>query len=291
MSTTNPGAAAGPPSDASDGTAEAAEAAGSILSKGAGQWTGEETMPPAPWAPDGLVAVGRISARTAFGGRGLVSDYVQEVQGEVSLESHTLIRWDEGRQAFVMHFFSGPGEPTVLEGRSDGDVLVFEGAGSMGPMRQTFRYGDDVMEVTSAVPEPSGEGWRTVFEGSYRRQGPVPGSVAWRDLTVEDASGVRDFYEAVVGWGHQEVSMDGYADYAMTDGQGEVVAGVCHARGTNADLPPAWLLYVAVDDLDAALEAVARGGGSVVAPARGMGGGRMAVVRDPAGAVLALFQS
>ncbi len=141
----------------------------SILAMGAGQWTGEETMPRAPWAPDGLQSQGRITARTVFGGKGLVSDYVQEVDGAVSLESHTVFRWDEAASVFVMHFFSGPGAPTVLEGRQDGQGLVFEGAGAMGPMRQTVRYGVDEMEVTSEVPDPSGAGWMTVFEGKYRR--------------------------------------------------------------------------------------------------------------------------
>ena len=287
MSDDTKGAGAGPPTDAPE---PKADSPASILSRGAGKWVGEETMPPAPWAPDGLEAVGRISGRTVFGGVGLVSDYVQEVGGEASMESHTVIRWDEGADRFVMHFFSGPGAPTVLEGRREGDTLVFEGEGATGPMRQTFRYGEGVMEVDSEVPDPSGEGWTTVFEGRYRPVGPVHGSVTWRDLTVDDAPGVRDFYQAVVGWAYQEISMGEYADYAMTDASGDVVAGVCHARGSNADLPGSWLVYITVEDMDAALEAVEGNGGRVVVPARSMGGGSIAVVEDPAGAVVALYQ-
>ena len=69
------------------------------------------------------------------------------------------------------------------------------------------------------------------------------GSINWVDLTVPKAGTVRDFYAEVVGWKPAEVGMDGYTDYCMnrpTDGQ--TVAGVCHQRGTNADLPSVWLI-------------------------------------------------
>jgi predicted enzyme related to lactoylglutathione lyase len=36
---------------------------------------------------------------------------------------------------------------------------------------------------------------------------PAVGRIAWIDLTVPDAVGVRDFYRHVVGWGSAEVGM------------------------------------------------------------------------------------
>jgi hypothetical protein len=86
--------------------------------------------------------------------------------------------------------------------------------------------------------------------------------------------------------------MDGYDDFNMLPaGGGDPIAGVCHARGPNADLPPQWLTYFVVADLDAALAACAGGGGEVVSGPRGLAGGRFAVIRDPAGAVCALWQA
>jgi hypothetical protein len=120
---------------------------------------------------------------------------------------------------------------------------------------------------------------------------PAAGSIAWADLTVPDAVRVRDFYAGVVGWTVTPVDMDGYEDFCLNEpASGRTVAGVCHARGSNANLPPVWLLYVTVADLDASLARVAALGGAPVTPVRDMGGSRMAVVRDPAGAMLALFQ-
>ena len=64
------------------------------------------------------------------------------------------------------------------------------------------------------------------------------GSVAWIDLTVTDAPGVRDFYKEVVGWDSDGCKMDGYEDYnMMPGGTDQPVAGICHARETNADTP------------------------------------------------------
>lgn len=120
---------------------------------------------------------------------------------------------------------------------------------------------------------------------------PAPGSVGWVDLTVEDAPRLRDFYAAVAGWKAEAVPMGDYSDWVMTDAaSGEPRAGVCHARGGNAGLPPAWLVYFVVTDLDANLAAAASLGGEVLAGPRTMGSDRYAVLRDPAGAAFALWQ-
>lgn len=116
------------------------------------------------------------------------------------------------------------------------------------------------------------------------------GSIGWRDLTVEDADRVRDFYESVVGWASSPVDMGGYADFNMHDADGNVVAGICHARGTNAGLPPQWLVYLVVADLDESIAACEDAGGEVASGPNAAGEGRMCVIRDPAGAVCALYQ-
>ena len=126
-----------------------------------------------------------------------------------------------------------------------------------------------------------------------RKAGTKPlGSVGWVDLTVANAEGVRDFYRDVAGWTASEVSMGGYDDFCMHEPvTGTPAAGVCHARGQNADLPPQWIVYVRVFDLDASLARCAEGGGSVVAGPRSFGAGRrFAVIADPAGAISAIYE-
>ena len=119
------------------------------------------------------------------------------------------------------------------------------------------------------------------------------GRIGWTDLTVADADHARDFYAAVCGWTFDALPMDGgaYHDYVMKAPDGTVVAGVCHARGPNAAQPAQWMNYVSVPDLAASLAACRAGGGQVVRDAMPLGEyGTLAVVQDPAGAVLGLIQ-
>ena len=117
-----------------------------------------------------------------------------------------------------------------------------------------------------------------------------PGQVGWVDLTVEDAPGIRDFYRAVVGWEYRDVEMDGYSDFAMTNLEGQDVTGICHAKGVNEGLPATWLVYFTVFDIALAVEEVRTQGGEVLREPTDMGAGQFAIIRDPAGAVCALFQ-
>lgn len=121
---------------------------------------------------------------------------------------------------------------------------------------------------------------------------PAPGTLAWTDLTVPNAEVIRDFYAQVVGWVPTPVSMGEYEDFNMTvPSTGEPAAGICHARGSNADLPPVWMVYFLVEDLEGSLEAVRAAGGEIMTGPRTMGpGSGFAVIRDPAGAVAALYQ-
>jgi len=120
---------------------------------------------------------------------------------------------------------------------------------------------------------------------------PAPGTIGWTDLTVENADEVRDFYCAVAGWRYEGEDMGGYEDYHMIAPGGETVAGVVHARGMNADLPPQWLVYISVPDLDASMRACAELGGLVIAAPKDLGHwGRLCVIQDPAGAVAALIE-
>jgi len=115
--------------------------------------------------------------------------------------------------------------------------------------------------------------------------------INWIDLTVPEAERVRDFYVAVAGWRAEPVSMGEYEDFNLCTEDGTPVAGVCHARGENQGLPPQWLIYITVDDLDAAVAACEEHGGRVVREPVSLAGGRMCVLADPAGAVAAFFQA
>jgi hypothetical protein len=122
--------------------------------------------------------------------------------------------------------------------------------------------------------------------------GSKTGQIGWIDISVGDAESLKAFYTRVAGWTPEAVDMGGYNDYCMTPpGADAPVAGICHARGSNAEIPPQWLLYIVVADLEKSLRDCVEMGGAAITPIREGGGGRFAVIRDPAGAVCALYQA
>ena len=113
------------------------------------------------------------------------------------------------------------------------------------------------------------------------------GTIQWVDLTVPDAEKVRDFYQAVVGWTPAPVDMGSHQDFNMiSPGTGRPAAGICHARGVNAALPPQWLIYVPVPDLAASLANVERLGGRLLHRHNE----NCCLIQDPAGAVMMIYQ-
>jgi len=112
----------------------------------------------------------------------------------------------------------------------------------------------------------------------------------WHDLTVEHAESVRDLYAAALGWSFSTVNMGDYDDFVLASPQGDNV-GVCHARGDNASIPAAWILYFAVENLEHSLSEWQSRGGTIVNGPRTMGESKFAIVRDTAGAHCAFFQA
>lgn len=114
-----------------------------------------------------------------------------------------------------------------------------------------------------------------------------PGMFVWHDLFTADVEAAEAFYGGLFGWRFQAVpELENYR-LALLDGR--PVAGIVHApKATQA----IWINHLSVPDVDAAVTALTAGGGEVLAPAREVAGrGRLAVVTDPKGAVLALTRA
>jgi uncharacterized protein len=118
------------------------------------------------------------------------------------------------------------------------------------------------------------------------------GKMLWVDLTVDNATEVATFYHHVAGWRIEPVSMGDYNDYNCfaPDNDEAPVAGVCHRRGPNSHLPAVWMNYIAVPDLQASMDACIRHGGEIISrPVEGSPH-QIAVIKDPGGAIVALYQ-
>lgn len=114
------------------------------------------------------------------------------------------------------------------------------------------------------------------------------GKFIWYELLTTDMPAAIAFYKKVVGWGAHEASGDKNGYTLFTAGDVEVAGAMPQPAGASGP-PPAWLGYVAVDDVDVYAAAVKEAGGTVHhAPMDIPDVGRIAIVADPHGAVFGL---
>ncbi len=117
------------------------------------------------------------------------------------------------------------------------------------------------------------------------------GDFFWHELTTPDAAGGAAFYKRILGWDSVAQPMDGFT-YHFFQRAGERLGGIMAMEGDMwKGIAPHWMLYVAVDDIEASKAEVEAAGGKVHhGPFEAPSVGRMMVISDPQGAVLTLVQ-
>ena len=112
------------------------------------------------------------------------------------------------------------------------------------------------------------------------------GRFVWHELMTPDTSGAHAFYAKVVGWKTQAFEHDpSYQMFAA--GSGPLGGSVAQASGT-----PHWLHYVGTPDIEATVQAAKSRGASVTKEVTSIpNGGKYAVLADPQGAAIAVYQS
>jgi uncharacterized protein len=125
------------------------------------------------------------------------------------------------------------------------------------------------------------------------RAGYEPGTFCWADLTTTDQDAAKAFYTGLFGWEAQDMPAGDYAVYSVMRVGGKSVAAIAPqpAQQRDAGAPPVWNSYVSVESADATAERARELGASVHAPAFDVfEAGRMAVIQDPQGAYVLVWQ-
>ncbi len=123
----------------------------------------------------------------------------------------------------------------------------------------------------------------------------VPGAPCWVDLATTDQAAAKAFYGGLFGWSYEDVPMDeaGQQHYSMASLGGSYAAAICTQQEEQRQMgiPPHWSVHLTVEDVDATAGRVSGLGGTLVMePFDVFESGRMAVLSDPAGAAVALWQ-
>ena len=142
-----------------------------------------------------------------------------------------------------------------------------------------------------------------------------PGTWNWSDLNTRDVEGSKAFYGAVFGWQADAVDLGefegtmwrvpGYgdileeldpdlrrrhADFGAPEGFADCIGWMQPMTSAQFgdDVPPHWSVTFAVDDTDAIADTAAQLGATVIEPPFDAGVVRIAVLRDPQGAVFSV---
>jgi predicted enzyme related to lactoylglutathione lyase len=116
-----------------------------------------------------------------------------------------------------------------------------------------------------------------------------PGHWLWNELHTTDPTKALAFYEKVLGFTHRSLDM-GPADAYHILSRGGVDRGGVTSHLPRG-VPPHWLPYVAVDDVDATIARAKKLGARIpISPEDIPGAGRFGVLEDPTGATLAIMK-
>src|ERR1700722_14686845 len=121
----------------------------------------------------------------------------------------------------------------------------------------------------------------------------MPHSFFWYDVMTTDTKAALEFYSSVVGWGVSDGGAPHEVEYTLLTVNGVGVAGVMPipADAAKMGVPPAWMGYIRVDDVDAMASRIAAEGGKVMkGPVTVPDIIRFAVVADPQGAGFLIAQ-
>ena len=119
---------------------------------------------------------------------------------------------------------------------------------------------------------------------------PEVGEASWHELTTTDAEAAMKFYSEVFGWQPSEVmDMGEMGKYRMFNRPVGMIGGMMNKPPKMADVPPYWMIYFRVPDINAAVERVKANGGQILnGPMEVPGGDWIVNAMDPQGAMFSL---
>jgi len=114
----------------------------------------------------------------------------------------------------------------------------------------------------------------------------APGALMWNELSTSDLDAASAFYADLFGWELKDIRGEP-EPYLAIGNAGSSNGGI--RRSMPPGLPPQWLVYFAVEDLEAGMGRVRALGGAVHAGPIEVEVGRLAVVGDPQGAIFVIY--
>ncbi|GKQ39332.1 VOC family protein [Streptomyces sp. A012304] len=178
---------------------------------------------------------------------------------------------------------------TVSFAVSDADVsarMIEEAGGKVlvGPM-DVFDMGRYVVAL-----DPGGAAFQLWQARTFQGAGlfNAPGSLGWVELLTRDPARAEAFYTTIFGW--TVATTEHYTQWGV--GGADFGGMITMDDKFPHEVPPHWLPYFAVEDVDATTaRATGAGGAALMEPTSVPDGPRIAVLRDPQGAVFGVYRA
>ncbi len=143
----------------------------------------------------------------------------------------------------------------------------------------------------SVVSDPTGATFSVIQLDDPKPIAPV---VVWTECMTRDAGKAKDFYTKLLGWTIETIPMGADGEYTMWKNGDTMLGGMMHMDGPQFEnIPPHWLNYIGVEDIDNLASRISALGGTVVQPPMDIPNnmGRISVFSDPGGGHIAMYQS
>jgi len=143
----------------------------------------------------------------------------------------------------------------------------------------------------AVIADPEGAPLMLVQSGAEPIGGTSgPGSWVWAELWSDDPAKAAEFYASTIGLEYGQLNREGQP-YDVLMSKGVARAGMVTIPDEYENLDAGWAPYVAVADIAASLEEVTRLGGTLIfSTTEHPAEGAVALIKDPTGAVLFLYQ-
>jgi uncharacterized protein len=123
----------------------------------------------------------------------------------------------------------------------------------------------------------------------------TPGTINWVDLVSTDLDAASGFYTRLFGWETEDTPMPGGPGvyrFFRKGGRDVAAAGPMPPEMAAQGVPSHWNVWVASDSADETAERAAAAGGQVLMAPTTLGpSGRLAMVADPGGAAVGVWQA
>lgn len=117
------------------------------------------------------------------------------------------------------------------------------------------------------------------------------GQFCWNELVTPDLAAAKKFYTDLLGWEYVDHEF-GDMTYTIIKSQDNDVGGIWQIPSDKRDkIPPHWMAYILVENLDETLKKATQSGGTIKMPiTHAAEMGRFFIMADPTGAYIAFWQ-